>query len=62
MAHVRETVDPPVAEVLVEGRLSTGQLPVGWLNDEALRNVPYIVVTPEVSHALMSSLKEAAAE
>ena len=31
------------------------------LKAEALWNIPYIDVTPEVSHALMSSLKDAAA-
>ena len=30
------------------------------MNDEAPQNISYIVVTLEVSHALMSSLKEAA--
>jgi len=34
---------------------------MSWLNDEVLMNISFIVVTPEVSHAPMSSLKEAAA-
>merc|ERR1712091_270461 len=34
---------------------------MSWLNDEAYMNIEYIVVTPEVSHAPMSSLKDAAA-
>ena len=33
-----------------------------WLNAEATANIPCIVVTLEVSHAPMSSLKDAAAE
>ena len=41
--------------------LSTCQPPSGWLKDEATWNILAIVVTPEVSHALMSSLKDAAA-
>ena len=34
--------------------LWTVQLPMSWLKDEALKNIAYIVVTPEVSHAPMS--------
>ena len=30
---------------------------MSWLKDEASQNIPLIVVTPEVSHELMSSLK-----
>ena len=32
-----------------------------WLKAEASQNIKYMLVTPEVSHALMSSLKDAAA-
>ena len=35
--------------------------PMSWLKAEAPQNIKYIVVTPEVSHAPMSSLKDAAA-
>ena len=35
---------------------------MSWLKAEASRNILYIDVTPEVSHAPMSSLKDAAAE
>ena len=31
---------------------------MSWSKAEAPSNMPYIVVTPEVSHALMSSLKD----
>ena len=31
-----------------------------WLNAEAAMNILRIVVTPEISHSLMSSLKDAA--
>ena len=47
---------------LISVTLSTRQLPSGRLNDEALWNIKDMVLTPEVSHALMSSLKDAAAE
>ena len=42
--------------------LWTAQSPMSRLKAEALWNIPYIIVTPEVSHAVMSSLKDAAAE
>ena len=42
--------------------LSTAQSPMSWLKAEAPRNIWSMLVTPEVSHALMSSLKDAAAE
>jgi hypothetical protein len=45
---------------LIAVTLSTCQLPSGWLNDEAFQNIERIVVAPEVSHAVMSSLKDAA--
>ena len=35
---------------------------MSWLKAQALESILYIVVTPEVSHALMSSLKDAAPE
>ena len=35
---------------------------MSWLKAEATWNIPYIDVTPEVSHAPMLSLKDAAAE
>ena len=31
---------------------------MSWLNDEAQPNITYMDLTPEVSHAPMSSLKE----
>ena len=34
---------------------------MSWLKAEARQNILYIDVTPEVSHAPMSSLKDAAA-
>ena len=45
---------------LISVTLLTCQLPSGWLNDEAFQNIERIVVAPEVSHAVMSSLKDAA--
>ena len=41
--------------------LSTRQQKSGWSNDEAPSNIATMDVTPEVSHAPMSSLKDAAA-
>ena len=41
--------------------LWTAQLPMSWLKAEALLNIQLMSVTPEVSHAPMSSLKDAAA-
>ena len=42
--------------------LSTLQSPRSWLKDEATWNILDVVVTPEVSHAPMSSLKYSATE
>ena len=42
--------------------LSIAQPLMSWLKAEASMNIFSIVVTPEVSHAPMSSLKNAAAE
>jgi len=38
--------------------LSTAQSPMSWSKAKAPRNMNSIVVTPEVSHAPMSSLKD----
>ena len=46
----------PLNIALICVTLSTRQPPIGWLNAEASQNMEYIVVTPEVSHAPMSSL------
>ena len=40
---------------------SSTHQPRSWSKAEAPLNIAYIVVTPEVSHALISSLKDAAA-
>ena len=60
--QVPDALDRPTADVLVKGRghaehrLSTAQPLMSWLNDEPL-NMASMLVTPEVSHAPMSSLK-----
>ena len=42
--------------------LSTAQPPMSWLKAEAPSNMESMLVTPEVSHALMSSLNPLAPE
>ena len=56
-ARLADAVDGPTTDVLVEGRGFVERL----LHRRDARGVPYIDVTPEVSHAPMSSLKDAAA-
>ena len=44
-----------------EHACDASQPPMSWLKAVALLNMPFMSVTPEVSHAPMSSLKDAAA-
>ena len=51
----------PENAIVPRSTSSSTHQPRSWSKAEAKKNIPTIVVTPEVSHALMSSLKDAAA-